>query len=70
VPGGRWKGWREVTKVEAVALFRAEVLPLVIAKYGPNDKPALREAWNDWTDGLCKSREITPRQYDTWCHPF
>lgn len=59
-----------MTKAEAIAEFNAEVKPHVLAKYGPNDKPAMREAWNDWTDGLCKDRRITQKQYDTWTHPF
>ena len=35
-----------------------------------HDKPALREAWNNFTDMLCKDGRITPRQYDTWLNPF
>jgi len=59
-----------MTKREAVALFRAEVLPEVVKRYSKDDKPAICEAWNDWTDGLCKDKQITARQYDTWTHPF
>ena len=29
-----------------------------------------REAWNNFTDALCKSRQITLRQYETWTAPF
>jgi len=29
-----------------------------------------REAWNDFTDDLCKTRQITPHQYETWANPF
>jgi len=29
-----------------------------------------REAWNNFTDALCKYRQITDRQYDTWDNPF
>ncbi len=35
-----------------------------------NDKPALRQAWNDYTDRLCKDGQITQRQYDMWLNPF
>jgi len=35
-----------------------------------NDKPGLREAWNDYTDRLCKDGQITQRQYDRWLNPF
>ena len=34
------------------------------------DKAALREAWNNFTDALCKNRYITAKQYDTWSNPF
>ena len=34
------------------------------------DKPARCEAWNDYTDGLCKDRQITSKQYSTWANPF
>jgi hypothetical protein len=46
------------------------VLPGVIAAYSATDKVAIRTAWNDWTDGLCKSGEITQRQYENWMNPF
>lgn len=59
-----------MTKKEAIAIFRAEILPEVIRTYGPKDKPAVSEAWNNWTDGLCKDREITLKQYETWSNPF
>lgn len=59
-----------MTKREAVAIFRTTVLPAVVKQYGKNDRPAITEAWNNWTDALCKNREITLRQYETWTHPF
>ena len=59
-----------MTKVEAIKEFRAEILPYVHAKYGRTDRIAVREAWNDWTDGLYKDRRITQHQYDTWSGPF
>ena len=34
------------------------------------DKPARCEAWNNYTDSLCKDRLITPKQYSTWTNPF
>lgn len=57
-----------MTKREADKIWRQELRPRVLRKY-PNDKPALREAWNDWTDGLCKDGQITQRQYDRWLCP-
>ena len=29
-----------------------------------------REAWNNFTDSLCKDRQISSHQYDTWTNPF
>tara|TARA_B100001093_G_C26066167_1_gene692559 strand:+ start:203 stop:379 length:177 start_codon:yes stop_codon:yes gene_type:complete len=34
------------------------------------DYPAKREAWNNWTDALCKDGTITSWQYDNWTQPF
>lgn len=56
-------------KAEAVEQFKNEVLPFVVAQYGWDDIPAQDQAWNDWTDGLCKDGEITERQYSTWSSP-
>jgi hypothetical protein len=28
-----------------------------------------REAWNNWTDGLCKDGEISDWQYENWSQP-
>jgi hypothetical protein len=57
-------------KNTAVADFREFILPGVIKWFGENDKVAIRTAWNDWTDSLCKSNQITLRQYETWTNPF
>tara|TARA_R100001440_G_scaffold52577_1_gene72385 strand:- start:486 stop:659 length:174 start_codon:yes stop_codon:yes gene_type:complete len=35
-----------------------------------DDKPALREAWSNYIDGLCKDGEITLQQYENWGNPF
>ena len=59
-----------MTKREALAEFNENVKPLVFAQYGENDKPALREAWSNYTDWLCKDSRITQHQYDTWTGPF
>ena len=59
-----------MTKKEALAEFKRDVLPAVIQRYGKNDVPAKCEAWNDWTDALCKERRITSSQYSTWANPF
>ncbi len=61
-----------MTKKQAVAEYRETVLPAVRQQYerdGRIDKPARAEAWNNFTDYLCKSGQITMRQYETWGHP-
>lgn len=62
----------KMTKAQVVAEFKEFVLPQVKVMYeqdGRMDRCARREAWNDYTDMLCKDRLITPHQYDTWVHP-
>lgn len=61
------------TKREAVEEFKRDVLPDVRATYeqdGQIDRCARCEAWNNWTDGLCKLGRITPEQYATWVSPW
>ena len=57
-------------KNTAVAQFREFILPGIIKYYGKTDAVAIRTAWNDWTDSLCKSGDITMKQYETWISPF
>ena len=59
-----------MTKLQATQLFKQEIVPLIIVKYGKDDKVAISEAWNIWTDYLCKDGEITSKQYDSWSSPF
>lgn len=64
-----------MTKKQALKLFR-ELFPHSTFELGPRngqmqmDYPARRETWNDFTDALCKSGEITLKQYETWVNPF
>ena len=54
-----------MTKAEAKAQFIRDYLgdiPL-------GDKPAIAEAWNNYTDMLCKEGQITSKQYNEWTHP-
>lgn len=53
------------TKKEVVEQFKRDVLGSIT----PDDQPALDGAWNDYTDYLCKSGEITLGQYQSWTHP-
>lgn len=59
-----------MTKVQVKGAFDEYVKPCVIAQHGKDDKPAIREAWNNYTDSLCKDGFITPHQYDTWSGPY
>jgi hypothetical protein len=54
-----------MTKVEATQNFSTNVL----GRVAQNDAPALCEAWNNFTDALCKAGKITDHQYSTWTHP-
>jgi len=54
-----------MTKKEAKEQF----IELYLNKIPMNDGPMLAEAWNEFTDYLCKNGEITEHQYNTWTHP-
>ena len=61
-----------MNKKEAEKEFKENILPLVKNKFeqdGKKDIPARAEAWNNWTDSLCKSGIITDWQYNNWTHP-
>lgn len=60
-----------MTKAQALQTFRvnwAEAVRLNPSFKG--DKIMQSQAWNDYTDGLCKDRCITQEQYATWTNPF
>jgi hypothetical protein len=54
-----------MTKREAAARFRANILPGIPA----DDKPAKRQAWNDYVDALQRDGAITERQASSWDQP-
>ena len=57
---------------DAVTQFNENILPLVIEQFeqdGQFDECARSEAWNDWTDSLCKNGIISDWQYENWTHP-
>ena len=62
-----------MTKAEAAERFAESQLSLFVEPGARgaeiSDDVALAEAWNDYTDMLCKDGEITDRQYRTWTHP-
>lgn len=44
--------------------FNDEIAPAVIEQYGSDDTVALDEAFNNWTDWLCKDGEISEYLYE------
>jgi hypothetical protein len=54
-----------MTYRQALKTFRRDIA----SRIPRGDKPACREAWNNWTDSLHKDGRITSRQYDTWSGP-
>ena len=57
---------------DAVNEFTNLILPIIqrtFEKDGIPDNPARCEAWNNWTDSLCKNRQISDWQYENWSHP-
>lgn len=60
------------TKAQVERSFRETILPCVRERFeqdGAADYPARSEAWNNFTDALCKDGAITSHQYNTWSHP-
>jgi len=57
-----------LTKKQALINFKA--IHKDFLKKNRFDYVAKREAWNNWTDALCKDRQITSWQYDNWTQPF
>lgn len=55
-----------MTKKQALEIFKETILPLI----PKDDVVAKCEEWNNFTDFLCKNREITGKQYDSWSNPF
>ena len=57
---------------DACETFTTEILPMIQEQYeqdGIADMPARREAWNNWTDSMCKDDQISDWQYMNWGHP-
>jgi len=61
---------------EAEAYFIENILPGIRETerlYGRMldsiDRPMRREAWNNWTDSLCKDGRISDWQYENWSQP-
>ena len=64
-----------ITWKQAVSDFEECYMPGIIQKEQENgftryaDLPMRREAWNNYTDFLCKNGEISDWQYENWSQP-
>ena len=61
-----------LTKKAVENSFKSEILPAIKERYESNgikDFPARSEAWNFYTDSLCKNGEISINQYNNWGLP-
>jgi len=56
------------SEYELSALFDQEIAPIVIEQYGENDEPAMSEAFNNWSDGLCRDDVLHELQYYNYCY--
>ena len=64
---------RVMKHADAVRYFEEEMMPgiraIEAASCGHRDMSRRREAWNNWTDALCKNKQISDWQYNNWTHP-
>ena len=61
-----------MTRDEAIEIFDNHILPLVkqnMEQDGVPDIPARCEAFNNWTDAMCKDGQISDWQYENWSPP-
>ena len=57
---------------EAIEQFNESILLQIQEEFeqdGIKDIPARSEAWNNWTDSLCKNELISDWQYNNWSCP-
>ena len=59
-----------MNKAQVKEDFKNYVLPAVVLQYGKDDQIAKAEAWNNFTDALCKDGFITRHQDETWDNPY
>ena len=65
------------TRDEAIEQFERDILPALIVQetmwqggtWQHADECFRSETWNNWTDAMCKNREISDWQYENWSHP-
>lgn len=56
------------SEIELSVRFDDDIAPLVVAEYGVDDEPAMNEAFNNWSDSLCKNDELHSEQYNQYCY--
>ena len=61
---------QKMTKAEAVQNFRDLWKRATKGSRFYYDTIAKREAFNNYTDSLCKEGKITLKQYENWGQPF
>ena len=62
-----------MSKKEVMKDFKEYVLPSIRKEHEQDrriDRPARREAWNNYTDMLHKDRLISDYAYDQWACPW
>lgn len=60
----------QMTKPQAIADFKENVAPVILARYGVRDRVAMRCGWNDYVDSLNKDGWISDYHAMTWTNPF
>jgi len=48
--------------------FNEFVRPSVVEAYSEDDEVAINEAFNNWTDGLCKDGDLHEEQYNNYTY--
>ena len=61
---------KRISKQEAISNFREAWKEETKGSRFYYDTIAKREAFNNYTDSLCKEGKITLKQYETWGNPF
>jgi hypothetical protein len=56
------------TDREFSARFDESIAPYVLEVYDANDTVAFNEAFNNWTDDLCKDGDISEDVYNNVCY--
>ena len=66
-----------MTWEKACQVFEESILPELVEQetewqggvWEHADKPLRCETWNNWTDSLCKNKQISDWQYSNWSQP-